>query len=514
MLVLALDVGTSSARARVYDERGRARPGAEGHVVYEPRTTPDGGVELDANSLIDAVARAIDECLAGCGKPARDIAGVGASVFWHSLLGLDGSGRALIPVLTWADTRSAAAAQTLRRELDEGAVHQRTGAPIHSTFFPAKLRWLRETQPEVFRRAARWCGFAELLQARLTGSLQCSLSMASGTGLLDQERGGWDRAMLEAAGISADALPPIDDEAAPGLIAPWSERWPALARVPWYPAHGDGACSNIGSGCSGPDRIALNVGTSAALRVVLPEGLGAHRATPAGLWRYRVDGRRALVGGATSEGGNVLAWCRKTLALPAGDAALEQALAAVPPDGHGLTALPFLASAAQAGGPRRAPRWPSCRWPRMPWRSPVRCSRRWRSGWPRSTTGCVLSPPPTTGWSARAAPSGTLPPGHRSSRTRSACRSGWARTRRPPPGEPPCSRSKRSGSRPPRRPIRPGSCARTRPIMRGTGRPVRGSYGSTTTLSAFRTPERIDAAGPCESRSAATTPAFRSKNPW
>jgi gluconokinase len=349
MLVLALDVGTSSARARVYDERGRARPGAEGHVVYEPRTTPDGGVELDANSLIDAVARAIDECLAGCGKPARDIAGVGASVFWHSLLGLDGSGRALIPVLTWADTRSAAAAQTLRRELDEGAVHQRTGAPIHSTFFPAKLRWLRETQPEVFRRAARWCGFAELLQARLTGSLQCSLSMASGTGLLDQERGGWDRAMLEAAGISADALPPIDDEAAPGLIAPWSERWPALARVPWYPAHGDGACSNIGSGCSGPDRIALNVGTSAALRVVLPEGLGAHRATPAGLWRYRVDGRRALVGGATSEGGNVLAWCRKTLALPAGDAALEQALAAVPPDGHGLTALPFLAGERSPG---------------------------------------------------------------------------------------------------------------------------------------------------------------------
>jgi gluconokinase len=133
------------------------------------------------------------------------------------------------------------------------------------------------------------------------------------------------------------------------LIAPWAERWPVLARVPWYPAHGDGACSNIGSGCAGPDRIALNVGTSAALRVVRPEGLGAHRATPSGLWRYRVDARRALVGGATSEGGNVLAWCRQTLALPADDGALERALAAVPPDGHGLTALPFLAGERSPG---------------------------------------------------------------------------------------------------------------------------------------------------------------------
>jgi len=349
MLVLALDVGTSSARARVYDERGRARPGAAGHVSYEPRTTPDGGVELDADSLLDAVARAIDECLVGSGAAASDIVGVGASVFWHSLLGLDRSGRALTPLFTWADTRSAAAARALRRELDAGTVLQRTGAPIHSTFFPAKLRWLRETQPEVFGRVARWCGFAELLQSRLTGAMQCSLSMASGTGLLDQERGGWDGVMLEAAGIQADTLPSIDDEARPGLIAPWADRWPALARVPWYPAHGDGACSNLGSGCAGPGRIALNVGTSAALRVVLSEGLGEHRPTPSGLWRYRVDGRRALVGGATSEGGNVLAWCRKTLALPADDAALEQALAAVPPDGHGLTALPFFAGERSPG---------------------------------------------------------------------------------------------------------------------------------------------------------------------
>ena len=349
MLVLALDVGTSSARARAFDADGRARPGAEGHVTYQPRTTPDGGVELDADALLGAVAGAVDACLAGCGDRAGEIAAVGASVFWHSLLALDRSGRPLTPVITWADTRSASAAAQLRRAHDETAVHARTGAPLHSAFFPAKIRWLRDARPDLVDRAIVWCGFAEYLQARLTGAIGTSLSMASGTGLLDQVRARWDDEMLAASGITARALPPIDDAARPGLVAPWAARWPALARVPWHPARGDGACSNVGSDCWGPDRVALNVGTSAALRVVLPEPMGFPAATPKGLWRYRIDARRALVGGATSEGGNVLAWCRRTLALPPDEAALEEAVGARPADGHGLTALPFFAGERSPG---------------------------------------------------------------------------------------------------------------------------------------------------------------------
>ncbi|MGH7415363.1 MAG: FGGY family carbohydrate kinase, partial [Candidatus Rokuibacteriota bacterium] len=119
MLVLALDVGTSSARARAFDPEGRAHPGAEGQVAYEPRTTRDGGVELDADLLLAAATDALDGCLAGCGGRATEIAAVGVSVFWHGLLALDRAGRPLTPVITWADTRSAAAAGALRRAHDE-----------------------------------------------------------------------------------------------------------------------------------------------------------------------------------------------------------------------------------------------------------------------------------------------------------------------------------------------------------------------------------------------------------
>jgi gluconokinase len=342
MWILALDVGTSSSRAIGYDAAGRALPGADARVGYEPATTADGGSELDAEELLAATTSAVDRCLAAAPGPPAAVAG---SVFWHSLLALDAGGRPLTGVMTWADTRSAAAATALRARLDETAAHARTGAPLHSTFFPAKLAWLRETRPEVFAHAATWCGFAEYLLLRFTGRLQSSVSMASGTGLLDQRAGAWDAPMLDACGIGPERLPPIGDAPVFGLVPALSARWPALAAVPWLPAAGDGACSNLGADCSSPERIALNVGTSAALRLVAD----APRAVPSGLWHYRVDARRHLIGGATSEGGNVVAWARRTLVLPADDGALDAALEAVPPDSHGLSALPFLAGERSPG---------------------------------------------------------------------------------------------------------------------------------------------------------------------
>jgi gluconokinase len=107
---------------------------------------------------------------------------------------------------------------------------------------------------------------------------------------------------------------------------------------------GDGAAANIGSGCVRPGHLALTVGTTGALRVVQPDPA----VVPPGLWCYRVNRAHALVGGATSEGGNVYAWLRQTMQL--GDpVAVEAALAAFPPDSHGLTVLPFLAGERSPG---------------------------------------------------------------------------------------------------------------------------------------------------------------------
>lgn len=350
-MILALDVGTSSARAAMYDETGAAGPRRFHQIAYAPTLTADGGVEHDPNTLLAAVAACLDVVLAGPGLP--DVAGVGVATFWHGLLGFDGAGHAVTPVYTWADTRSARDAALLAGALDESALHARTGCHVHTSYWPAKLRWLARDRPAETQRVMRWGSIGEHLELAFFGEAGTSVSMASATGLFDQTTLTWDATALAAAGVESQRFFPLVDRTEPrrGLRPAWARRWPALRSVPWFPAVGDGAASNVGSECVDSSRVALNVGTSAALRAITT----APGAPPRGLWRYRVDRRLAIVGGALSEGGNLLAWCRDVLRLPEG-AASEAAVAALAADGHGLTVLPFIAGERAPGwrGDRRA----------------------------------------------------------------------------------------------------------------------------------------------------------------
>jgi len=141
--------------------------------------------------------------------------------------------------------------------------------------------------------------------------------------------------------------PVVDvDVAHTGLLPVWATRWPALAHVQWFPAIGDGAAANVGSGCSDPRYLALTVGTTGAMRIAIP----GTPPPPAGLWCYRIDRHTALVGGATSEGGNIYQWMRDTLQFGnQNDDAIEAQLAAYVPDSHGLTILPLWAGERSPG---------------------------------------------------------------------------------------------------------------------------------------------------------------------
>src|SRR5205823_13145787 len=94
---------------------------------------------------------------------------VATCTFWHSVIGADAGGRAITPLLLWADARSHRQAQALREVLDERAVHARTGCVLHWSYLPAKLRWLANTQPALVRRVRRWLSFGEYLYLKLLG---------------------------------------------------------------------------------------------------------------------------------------------------------------------------------------------------------------------------------------------------------------------------------------------------------------------------------------------------------
>ncbi len=236
------------------------------------------------------------------------------SCFAHSLVAVDDDWKALTPILGWRDTRSAVAAEWLARRLDAAAVHARTGAFLHPSFWPAKLAWLAETEPETFRRTTWFVSFADYLHGRP----ETSLSMASTSGLLDLTSKSWDAELLETLGIDEEQLPRVAD------LPLWS----------------DAACSNAGAGCTGRERAALMVGTSGALRVVYE----SERPQPKpGLFLYLADERHVVEGGALSDGGNLYDWLERTLADTSGS------LAERDPRDHGLVFLPFLGGERSTG---------------------------------------------------------------------------------------------------------------------------------------------------------------------
>lgn len=349
--VLAIDMGTSSTRALLFDRLGRQLQVTETQLPYEVTTTTDGGVTLDPGMVLTLTARAVDGTLERARERNLPIELVAISCFWHSLVGLDETGIPITPIYTLGDTRCRHHASALRAEIDVEAYRQETGVTIHSSYWPAKLRWLRETEPDIFARVRIWTSAADYLISVWQGEQRTAEAMATGTGLLSVSSGDWSDAALAIAGVERSTLPPVGTrrEAMTCLRSPWSARWPELAELPWYPPVGDGACANVGSGATSAERMALTVGTTGAVRGIVPAALGEPFAVPDGLWAYRIDPQRVVIGAAITNGGSVPAWIGKLTGLEIGDESLG-VFRDAEPDGHGLTILPFLAG-------ERAPLW-------------------------------------------------------------------------------------------------------------------------------------------------------------
>lgn len=332
--VLALDLGSSSVRAVVLAVRDgglAAVPGATARAGARLHQDADGAAELDVEEYLGAAVSCLDK-LAGDGA-LRDVGTVAVSTQWHSLLGLDERGRPVGPCLSWMDLRPAAPAG--HGPADPDGYHARTGAWWHPFYWPVRIGWLRRQGVA----ARRWVGLPEHLGAVLWGDASASVSSASGTGALDTAACRWDDEALALAGVDARAVPELaDDDWSGRLTGEYRRRWPDLAGARIAPPLGDGAASTLGSGCAGPDRLAVTVGTSAAVRLVDD---GAAAPAP-GVWRYRVDRRRAVYGVAYSGGGVLDEWMIHLLGVDHHDRRVDEAaLSAVPPGGHGLACLPY-----------------------------------------------------------------------------------------------------------------------------------------------------------------------------
>lgn len=345
--ILSIDIGTSAVKILIFDCRGRAIEDVQWRGPIKVRTSIDGASEVDADALLGVVWQGIDAVLAKAGSLAKVIAGVASCTFVGNIMGVDRSGKPLTPIFTYADTRAEQEVARLRAEFDEKEIHDRTGCHFHASYLPARFRWLGQSQPDLIRRTECWLSLGEYLDLKLFDQTAVSYSVASWSGLLDRHQLVWDEHLLQELPIDIAQLSSLVDSDFPkrGLRHEFSARWPLLVGLPWFPAIGDGAAANIGSGCISPSQVALTMGTTTAMRAVVNQTI---EKIPAGLWCYRVDGRRSLPGGALSEGGSLFGWMQNTFQLK-DPASLESSLKELPPDGHGLTLLPFLSGERSPG---------------------------------------------------------------------------------------------------------------------------------------------------------------------
>jgi gluconokinase len=352
-VLVGIDLGTSAVKVLAVTTDGREiTSGAEFYGLLTPQ---NDFVEQDADVIYRATMRVLERVLADVRLRGSQVAAIGFSSAMHGILAVDAGGEPISHVITWLDRRSATIADGWRRDGTALELYRRTGAPTHPMLPLAKLRWLRDNDPALFGRASRFVGLKELFIFRWTGEWLVDWGLAAATGLFSVHQPTWDERALELAGIEPGRL----SRPAPPSTALRTFRASIARELHLAPetavvlASSDGALANIGIGASLAGDLALTLGTSGAIRVMVD----APAIDPAGrTFCYYADDTRYIVGGPTSSAGAALDWI---FALVLADVPKDERFAraaelaqGVAPGAQGLVVLPFLSG-------ERAPYWRS-----------------------------------------------------------------------------------------------------------------------------------------------------------
>lgn len=355
-VVLGVDVGTTSTKAVAFavDTAEALASASAGYPLLTP--SPDRA-EQDPDAVRTAALQALAEVARRSDEAGLRVVALSFSAAMHSLLGVDGEGRPMTALLTWADSRAEDQARRLRTGPRGLALHRRTGTPIHPMSPVVKLRWFAEQEPDLFRSVRSWWGIKEYLLAALVDGWDddpvVDAGIASGTGLYNLGNERWDDEALGYAGIAAERLPrPVATTTVLRLRPDAARRLGLAGGLPVVVGGADGPLANLGLGAIRPGAVACSIGTSGAVRAAADSPRVDARGR---VFCYNLAPGRFVVGGAVNNGGIVLDWLRDTVAPDlAGDhpAALLALAEQAPVGSDGLLFLPYLLG-------ERAPHWSS-----------------------------------------------------------------------------------------------------------------------------------------------------------
>ena len=360
-VLIGVDAGTTSIKAVTAGPDARVRDAVSvGCPLLVPRP---GWAELDPARLTSAAVQTLVAVAARARERGDTVVGISLSAAMHGLLPMAEDGTPLGPLVTWADGRAAAQAAALVADGRARGLHARTGTPVHAMSPMVKLAWWAARSPDLTAATPRWGGVKELLLWALCGRPDLvDLSCASATGLYDSAGRTWDEQALDIAGVRPGQLAEVvpTTHVLSGLRSEVARAAALPVDLPVVVGAADGALANLGTGAVRPHVAAVSLGTSGALRIVVPRPT----VDPTGrLFCYALTEQHWVLGGSVNNGGSVVRWA--ALALAAGDGpppegedadALDARLlaeaAGVPAGSDGLLCLPYLLG-------ERAPWWRS-----------------------------------------------------------------------------------------------------------------------------------------------------------
>jgi len=342
--ILALDQGTTSSRAIVFDRRGRARATAQQEL---PQFFPEPGwVEHDPGDLWKITRRVALAAVAEANLAGTEIAAVGiANQRETTLLWERSTGRPLHRAIVWQDRRTAGACAALRARGLEPMFRRRTGLRLDPYFSGTKLAWLLDNLPGARRRAGRGeLAFGTVdswLLWNLTGGRvhATDVSNASRTLLLNLRTGDWDDDLLGALRIPREVLPSVRESS--GVLGEVTSI-PALRGIPVAGMAGDQQAALFGQACFKPGMAKSTYGTGCFLLMQtgrIPVA-SRHRLLTTAAWRIGREGPiEYALEGSVFVGGAAVQWLRDGLGVITRSADVE-ALAARAQDNGGVYFVP------------------------------------------------------------------------------------------------------------------------------------------------------------------------------
>ena len=262
MVYLGIDVGTGGTRALLMDAQGEIIASASAEHENFASHGP-GWAEQHPEDWWRACQVAAREVLHSTGL-GGEIACIGFSGQMHGAVLLDSSYEVVRPAIIWCDQRSETQCRELEQVFGRDTLIRLTCNPPLTNFTLTKLLWVRENEPENWRRVVHVMLPKDYVRFRLTGERAIDVADASGTLMLDVANRCWSSEVLEKSGISQNMLPPLFEspQICAKVCAAGAEATGLRAGTPVVAGAGDQAAGAVGMGIARAGAVCATIGTS------------------------------------------------------------------------------------------------------------------------------------------------------------------------------------------------------------------------------------------------------------